>query len=59
MNVYEAGKIPLIQIHDELALSVSGREEAEAIAKQMEQAIELEVPNRCDVEIGANWGSAA
>ena len=59
VNVYEAGKIPLIQIHDELALSVSGREEAEAIAKQMEQAIELEVPNRCDVEIGANWGSAA
>jgi len=59
LNVYETGKIPLIQIHDELAVSVKDKTEAEGIAKIMEAAVPLEVPSVCDVEIGASWGTAA
>jgi DNA polymerase I-like protein with 3'-5' exonuclease and polymerase domains len=58
VNVYQAGKIPLIQIHDELAVSVTGKKEAQSIAKIMTNAIELDVPSRCDIEIGASWGEA-
>jgi DNA polymerase I-like protein with 3'-5' exonuclease and polymerase domains len=32
--------------------------EAWEIAKIMEAAIPLEVPNVCDVEIGPSWGEA-
>ena len=51
-------EIPLIQIHDELAVSVTGKKEALSIANIMTDAIELDVPSRCDIEIGANWGDA-
>ena len=58
VDVYQTGKIPLIQIHDELAVSVTGKKEAQSIAKIMTNAIELDVPSRCDIEIGASWGDA-
>jgi len=58
VDVYRTGKIPLIQIHDELAVSVTGKEEAQSIANIMTNAIDLDVPSRCDIEIGASWGSA-
>jgi DNA polymerase-1 len=57
-DIYKTGKIPLIQIHDEVAMSVASREEAENIAKLMTDAVPLEVPNKCDVEIGPSWGEA-
>jgi DNA polymerase I-like protein with 3'-5' exonuclease and polymerase domains len=58
VDVYRTGKIPLIQIHDELAVSVTGKKEAQSIANLMTNAIDLDVPSRCDIEIGANWGEA-
>ncbi len=58
VDVYRTGKIPLIQIHDELAVSVTGKEEARSIASIMTNAIDLDVPSRCDIEIGASWGEA-
>jgi len=58
VDVYRTGKIPLIQIHDELAVSVTGKEEAQSIANLMTNAIDLDVPSRCDIEIGASWGEA-
>ena len=58
VNLYKMGKLPLLQIHDELAMSVKNIEEAREIAKIMEAAIPLEVPNVCDVEIGPSWGEA-
>jgi DNA polymerase I-like protein with 3'-5' exonuclease and polymerase domains len=39
-------------------MSVTDREQALAFAKIMEDAVPLEVPNKCDVEIGASWGEA-
>jgi DNA polymerase I-like protein with 3'-5' exonuclease and polymerase domains len=59
VNVYENGIVPLIQIHDELAISVKDKEQADSVARIMEDSIPLEVPNACSVEIGKSWGTAA
>jgi DNA polymerase I-like protein with 3'-5' exonuclease and polymerase domains len=58
VDVCEAGKIPLLQVHDELAFSVKDADEARGLAKMMEEAVPLEVPNRCDIDLGPNWGDA-
>ena len=59
VNVYESGIVPLIQIHDELAISVKDKTQADSVAKVMEDSIPLEVPNACSVEVGESWGTAA
>ena len=48
----------MIQIHDEIAMSVKNREEAENISQIMQNAIPLSIPNKCDVEVGPSWGEA-
>ena len=59
VDVYKTERLPLIQIHDEIAISVKDNEEANEISKIMENAIKLVVPNKCDVEIGDSWGESA
>jgi len=54
----KAGFTPILQVHDELALSVKSREEAEAAAEIMAKAANMVVPSRCDVEVGPSWGEA-
>lgn len=54
----KAGFNPILQVHDELALSVRNREEAQAAAEIMANAVHLEVPSRCDIEVGPSWGEA-
>ena len=54
----EAGFNILLQVHDEVALSVKNREEAEAAAEIMRDAVQLEVPSKVDVEIGPSWGES-
>ena len=58
VNLHKAGFDVLLQVHDELAVSVKNREEAEEAARIMAQAVQLEVPSRVDVEIGPSWGEA-
>ena len=58
LRLHKAGFNILLQVHDELALSVNNREEAEEAAQLMCQAADLEVPSRVDVEIGPSWGEA-
>jgi hypothetical protein len=53
-----AGFRVLLQVHDELAVSVSSREEAQEAARIMCNAVQLEVPSRVDVELGPSWGEA-
>ena len=53
----EKGKVPLVQIHDELAFSVSGVAEARDLCSIMEAAVELEVPTPSDISLGADWGT--
>jgi DNA polymerase I-like protein with 3'-5' exonuclease and polymerase domains len=57
--LHKAGFNLLLQVHDEVALSVRNREEAVEASHIMAQAVRLEVPSRVDVETGASWGTAA
>ena len=57
--LHKAGFNLLLQVHDEIALSVRNKDEARAAADIMATAVNLEVPSRVDVETGPNWGSAA
>jgi DNA polymerase I-like protein with 3'-5' exonuclease and polymerase domains len=56
--LHEAGFHLLLQVHDEIALSVSSKEEAEHAARIMAHAVELQVPSVVDVEVGTSWGDA-
>jgi DNA polymerase I-like protein with 3'-5' exonuclease and polymerase domains len=59
VDLYEQdGIIPHIQVHDELNISIEGKEQAERIIKVMENCIELNVPSKVDCEIADNWGDA-
>ena len=58
VKLYREGVIPMIQIHDELDVSVESPEQAEKIVEIMEDAVKLEVPNKVDYEKGPNWGEA-
>ena len=53
----ETRKIPLVQIHDELAYSVSSEDDAKNLCRIMENAVEMEVPTPADIKLGKNWGS--
>jgi DNA polymerase I-like protein with 3'-5' exonuclease and polymerase domains len=55
----KAGFNLLLQVHDEIALSVKNKEEALAAAEVMQNAVRLEVPSRVDVDLGQSWGEAA
>lgn len=55
----KAGFNLLLQVHDEIALSVRSRDEARAAADVMVNALRLEIPSRVDVEIGPSWGAAS
>ena len=56
LALYREGIIPHVQIHDELDISISSTEKAQKIIDIMEQAVELQVPNKVDYEKGENWG---
>ena len=58
VDLYKEGLVPLIQIHDEIAMSVKDKEQAKYIADIMTKAVPLQVPNKCDIEIGPSWGEA-
>ena len=57
--LHKAGFNLLLQVHDEIALSVRNKDEAREAANLMATAVNLEVPSRVDVETGPSWGSAA
>jgi len=58
VDIYKSGRLPMLQVHDELAMSVKDRAEAEEVSKIMVGAVPLEVPSQCDIEIGPSWGEA-
>lgn len=58
LALHKAGYKLLLQVHDEVAISVGGREEAEEAARLMASAVELEVPSKVDTEVGPSWGEA-
>lgn len=56
--LHEAGENLLLQVHDELVLSVKNRAQAERAAEIMATCVKMEIPSRVDVEVGPNWGEA-
>jgi DNA polymerase I-like protein with 3'-5' exonuclease and polymerase domains len=58
VDLYEAGILPMIQIHDELALSVESKEQGQRIMEIMQNCVELHVPSIVDAELGPSWGEA-
>jgi DNA polymerase I-like protein with 3'-5' exonuclease and polymerase domains len=56
--LHKAGFRLLLQVHDEIALSVDNEDDARDAANIMASAVQLEVPSRVDVEAGPSWGEA-
>ena len=56
--LHKAGHRLLLQVHDEVAISVEGKEIADQAARIMAEAISLEVPSKVDTEVGPSWGEA-
>ena len=56
VDLYNEGVVPHIQIHDELDISVESDDAAKKIIDIMENAVNLEVPNKVDYESGNTWG---
>jgi DNA polymerase I-like protein with 3'-5' exonuclease and polymerase domains len=54
----KAGFRILLQVHDEIVVSVKTREDAEEAGRIMATAVELAVPSVVDVETGESWGTA-
>ena len=56
-DLHDEGIIPMVQLHDELDISIESDAQAKKIKDIMENVVELRVPNKVDYEIGSNWGS--
>jgi len=56
IDLHKEGIIPHIQVHDELDISIKDDQHADKIKEIMESAVDLEVPNKVDYEVGPNWG---
>ena len=56
VDVCEAGHVPMLQVHDELAFSVESKDHARELSEIMQNAVPLQVPNKCDVDYGPSWG---
>ena len=57
VNLYKEGILPMVQVHDELNVSITDDKQAQKVKKIMEEAVLLEIPNKVDYECGENWGS--
>lgn len=56
--LWDQGILPMIQVHDELDISVGNPEQAQLIQNIMENCVDLKVPSVVDAEFGPNWGEA-
>ena len=57
INLHKEKIVPLIQIHDELNISIESKEQSKKVIEIMENVVELKVPNKVDYEVGEHWGS--
>jgi len=39
-------------------MSVKDKKDAETVSQMMETAVDLEIPSKCDIEVGPDWGTA-
>lgn len=52
---WQAGLVPLLQVHDELCFSVPNRNIGGQVASLMCNAVPLRIPMRVDLAYGASW----
>jgi len=57
VNLHKEGIIPMVQLHDELDISVENEKQSNKIIEIMKDAIPLDIPNKVDYEPGPDWGS--
>lgn len=53
---YESGKLPLLQVHDELCFNIFSDKDIPEIVEIMENCLPLAVPSKVDADIQSNWG---
>ena len=58
VELYKEGVIPMIQIHDELAISMENDSKKDKIIEIMENCLDMEIPSKVDLAMGNNWGEA-
>ena len=58
VDLADEGILPMIQIHDELALSLPDKETGRRAKEIMENCVSLRIPSVVDAEIGPSWGMA-
>jgi len=58
IDLHAEGITPMIQIHDEIAVSVRDHQTAKKVVDIMENACQLKVPSKVDAELGKNWGDS-
>ena len=59
VQLYKEGIIRMIQIHDELAISIDNSDQQkEKIIDIMENCLEMEIPSKVDLAVAENWGQA-
>jgi DNA polymerase I-like protein with 3'-5' exonuclease and polymerase domains len=58
LNLYKAGIVPLLQVHDELDISFADPRVPQRAKEIMEHAVELMVPIYTELKVGPNWGEA-
>tara|TARA_R100000084_G_scaffold96933_1_gene50812 strand:+ start:2012 stop:3892 length:1881 start_codon:yes stop_codon:yes gene_type:complete len=58
VDLYDEGILPLIQIHDEIAVSVPDDATKKKIVEVMENCCKLYVPSKVDAELGDSWGDS-
>ena len=56
LDLWNAGVVPLLTVHDELIFSVRDEDQARGYAEVMERAVPLEIPSIVDVHCGVTWG---
>tara|TARA_R100001377_G_scaffold5151_1_gene2975 strand:- start:1234 stop:3099 length:1866 start_codon:yes stop_codon:yes gene_type:complete len=56
LGLWEEGIVPHLQVHDEVDISIENTEQANTVARIMENCVKLAVPLLVDMELGTSWG---
>ena len=58
LDCYNAGHLPMLQIHDELCFNVKDDNHAQKIKNIMQESIKFKVPSVVEYGLGESWGDA-
>ena len=58
LDCYNAGHLPMLQIHDELCFNVKDDNHAQQIKNIMQESIKFKVPSVVEYGLGESWGDA-